>query len=74
MSAVQVEPHALRDYAVLADGERAAIVGPKGDFVWMCFPRWDSDAVFSSLIGGEGSYAITRSNGSCGAVTTRPAG
>ena len=25
----------------------------------MCFPRWDSDAVFSSLIGGPGGYAIT---------------
>ncbi|HEX6761289.1 MAG TPA: glycoside hydrolase family 15 protein [Gaiellaceae bacterium] len=59
MSAVKVEPHSLRDYAVLADGERAALIGPKGDFVWMCFPRWDSDAVFPALIGGEGGYAIT---------------
>jgi GH15 family glucan-1,4-alpha-glucosidase len=25
----------------------------------MCFPRWHSDAVFSTLIGGEGRYAIT---------------
>ena len=25
----------------------------------MCAPRWDSDAVFSSLIGGGGVYAIT---------------
>ncbi|MFB9836856.1 glycoside hydrolase family 15 protein [Actinoallomurus acaciae] len=52
-------PHVLRQYALLADGERGVIVGPRGDFCWMCVPRWDSDAVFSSLIGGGGMYAVT---------------
>lgn len=52
-------PHVLREYALLADGERGALIGPHGDIVWMCAPRWDSDAVFSSLIGGGGVYAIT---------------
>ena len=52
-------PHVLREYALLADGERGALIGPRGDIVWMCAPRWDSDAVFSSLIGGEGTYAVT---------------
>ncbi|MHB1468160.1 MAG: glycoside hydrolase family 15 protein [Solirubrobacteraceae bacterium] len=52
-------PHVLREYALLADGERGVLVGPRGDFAWMCFPRWDSDAIFSSLIGGSGGYAIT---------------
>ena len=52
-------PHVLREYALLADGERGVLVGPRGDFAWMCAPRWDSDAVFSSLIGGQGSYAVT---------------
>jgi len=52
-------PHVLRDYALIADGERGAIVSPRGDIVWMCAPRWDSDAVFCSLIGGEGVYAVT---------------
>ncbi len=51
--------HVLREYALLADGERGVLVGPRGDFVWMCAPRWDSDAVFSSLIGGGGMYAVT---------------
>ncbi|MEU1425022.1 glycoside hydrolase family 15 protein [Kitasatospora sp. NPDC005751] len=51
-------PHALRDYALLADGERGALVGPRGDLVWMCAPRWDSDAVFSALIGGPGWYSV----------------
>jgi GH15 family glucan-1,4-alpha-glucosidase len=51
-------PHVLREYALLADGERGILVGPRGDFVWMCFPRWDSPAVFCSLIGGPGCYAV----------------
>ena len=52
-------PDVLREYALLADGERGVLVGPRGDFVWMCFPGWDSAAVFSSLIGGAGAYAVT---------------
>ena len=52
-------PHVLRDYALIADGERGALVSPRGDIVWLCAPRWDCDAVFSALIGGEGVYAVT---------------
>jgi alpha,alpha-trehalase len=52
-------PHVLRDYALIADGERGALVSPRGDIVWLCAPRWDHDAVFSTLIGGEGVYAVT---------------
>jgi alpha,alpha-trehalase len=51
--------HVLRDYSLIADGERGALIGPRGDIVWMCAPRWECDAVFSALIGGEGIYAIT---------------
>ncbi len=52
-------PHILREYALLADGERGVIVGPRGGYVWMCFPHWDSGAIFSTLIGGSGVFAIT---------------
>ncbi len=52
-------PHVLREYALLADGERGALIGPRGDIAWMCAPRWDSDGVFSSLVGGSGAYAVT---------------
>ncbi len=58
----QVEPgapHALREYALLADGARAALVGPRGDISWLCAPRWDSGSVFSALIGGRGTYSVT---------------
>jgi len=52
-------PSTLRDYALVADGERGALIGPHGDVAWMCAPGWDSDAVFSNLIGGPGAYAVT---------------
>ena len=52
-------PHVLREYALLADGERGILVGPHGDFSWMCFPRWHDEALFSTLIGGGGGYSVT---------------
>ncbi len=52
-------PHVLRDYAFIADGRRGALIGPRGDITWLCAPRWDSPAVISHLIGGDGIYAIT---------------
>ncbi len=66
-------PHVLRDYALIADGERGALVSPRGDIVWLCAPRWEHDAVFSTLIGGEGVYAVARSPGpGCAAPAGRP--
>ena len=49
----------LREYAFIADGERGALLGPDGAIVWLCAPRWDSPAVFSSLLGGQGLYSVT---------------
>jgi len=55
----EFRPHVLRDYAFIADGERGALIGPHGEIAWMCAPRWDSDAVFGSLIGARGVYSVT---------------
>lgn len=52
-------PHALRDHALIADGERGAVVGPQGDIVWLCVPRWHDEPVFGALIGGAGTYTVT---------------
>jgi hypothetical protein len=52
-------PHVLREYALIADGERGALVGPRGDVCWLCAPRWDSPPVCAALIGGDGAYAVT---------------
>jgi alpha,alpha-trehalase len=52
-------PHVLREYSLIADGERGAVIGPDGEISWLCAPRWDSPAVFSGLLGGRGTYAVT---------------
>jgi GH15 family glucan-1,4-alpha-glucosidase len=54
-----LRPHVLREYALIADGERGALIGPDGAISWLCAPRWDSPAVFGGLLGGQGSYAVT---------------
>ncbi|GAA2092941.1 glycoside hydrolase family 15 protein [Microlunatus panaciterrae] len=58
-TALAFPPHVLREYAVVADGYRGAVIGPRGDVGWLCAPRWDSPAVFASLVGGRGTYAVT---------------
>ncbi|KHL05536.1 glycoside hydrolase family 15 protein [Sinomonas humi] len=52
-------PHVLREYAMLADGARAALLGPRGDISWMCVPKWHDGAIFSTLLGGRGCFAVT---------------
>jgi GH15 family glucan-1,4-alpha-glucosidase len=51
-------PHELRDYALLADGERGILADPDGELAWMCFPSWSDPAVLASLLGSAGSYRI----------------
>jgi alpha,alpha-trehalase len=55
-------PVSLREYSLLADGERGVLIGPRGEMAWMCFPAWDSPSVFSSLLGGPGCYQIIPSD------------
>ena len=52
-------PAVLREYALLADGERGILIGPRGEMGWMCFPGWADDAVFCALIGGGSWYTVT---------------
>jgi alpha,alpha-trehalase len=57
-AAANIAPQILREYALLADGERGALVGPNGEMAWLCVPRWDDDAVFAGLIGGDSGYTV----------------
>ncbi|MFD4262766.1 glycoside hydrolase family 15 protein [Streptomyces sp. NPDC058534] len=52
------EPWVLRDYALIADGERGALVDPRGGIAWLCAPAWHSGAVFSGLMGGPGRFRV----------------
>ncbi len=51
-------PHELRDYALLADGQRGILADPDGDLAWMCFPTWSDPAVLATLLGSRGFYRI----------------
>ncbi|MFI2651434.1 glycoside hydrolase family 15 protein [Micromonospora fulviviridis] len=58
-----IGPAVLRDYALLADGYRGALVGPAGDVAWLCAPGWSDAAVFSALLGGAGRFLVTPAAG-----------
>ncbi|MEY2424269.1 MAG: hypothetical protein QOI95_4336 [Acidimicrobiaceae bacterium] len=44
-------PSRIEDYAFLSDLESAALVGRDGSIDWLTFPRFDSGACFSALLG-----------------------
>ena len=41
------------DLAAVGNGRIAALLNNRGRLVWWCFPRFDSDPVFSRLIAGD---------------------
>ncbi|HYV45414.1 MAG TPA: glycoside hydrolase family 15 protein [Myxococcaceae bacterium] len=43
----------IHDLALVGDCRSAALVDRRGDVVWLCWPRMDSDALFASLLDGE---------------------
>ena len=53
----------IESYALIGDGEAAALVARDGAIDWLCWPGFDDDACFSALLG-------TRENG-CWSIAPR---
>ncbi|GAB3519136.1 glycoside hydrolase family 15 protein [Arthrobacter monumenti] len=43
----------IEDYALLTDQHTGPLVSRTGSIEWLCFPRFDSESVFASLLGDD---------------------
>lgn len=54
---------AIGEHALLSDRHSAAIVTRDGTVAWLCFPRFDSESVFASLLDDDAGHWSIRPSG-----------
>ena len=53
----------LEDYAVVGDRRSCAVIGRNASVDWLCLPRFDSDAVFTALLGTTQRWSLSIEGG-----------
>src|SRR5215467_9560832 len=53
----------IGDYALLSDCRSAALVSRAGSVDWLCFPRFDSPAIFARILDSDGGHFSIRPAG-----------
>src|SRR5690606_24899346 len=56
--------HHIENYALIGDARSAALVSRDGSLDWLCWPRFDSPAIFAALLDAEnGGHCSIRPSG-----------
>ena len=61
----------IESYALLGDMQTAALVSRRGGIDWLCMPRFDSPALFASLLGNDENGAWRIAPTGAGECTSR---
>lgn len=50
------------DLGIVGNGTIAGLVNSRGDYQWLCLPRFDGEPIFNQLLGGHGTFSVWMEN------------